>query len=679
MGAVYQASHLTLHTTVALKMVHSRVAAIPDVVTRFELEARRAAALKHPGIVTVQDLGRDEDGSPYLEMELLEGQGLNAVLKAGPMTVPRVLVVAAQALEALAFAHVQGIVHRDLKPENLFLSRTESGGEQVKIVDFGIAKAMEGTGDAALTRTGSIMGTPMYMSPEQATDAKTADARSDVYSMGSVLFEMLTGTKPVSGISLAQVLLKVASGDIRRHPRELVGGVPEWLDTLVARSLASNRDERYADGAAMLDALRAGADREAADAPASGDIGFDSTIPSDMGFDSTISGDGATIPDSPDEIESIDTPAPEMTREGGPAAHPAVAMSHVGQPASSRRNLWFGLGGVAVVAAAATVFAISRGGGETRERTAPTRDAAPAVDARVASVEDAATTPLKRDGMVRVAGGQFLMGSTPGEIDAAMTLCKRDQRSRCRRSLYEREQPARKVTLSSFLIDTREVSNHEFALWLSKQQARVAGRWLLIGKTKIADITPGASGLRGKPGQFRTTPAAASRPVVNVTWSGAVAFCRGNSKRLPSEAEWELAARGVERRLFPWGDESTPGCKRVTYARTAALKCLPAGDEAEDVGTSEGDRTNRGVLDLGGNVSEWVMDRFARRFVDCGACKNPLVSAADDASVERSVRGGYFTGAVESMRGAGRSRLRYDRTRANLGFRCAVSERPGGT
>lgn len=264
MGEVWSARDTVLDRPVAVKVLKTEYADDPLFRTRFETEARHAAALHHPGIASVFDYGESslDDGSatprPYLVMELVEGQPLSALLRPGaPLDATVAQDLLAQAADALGVAHAGGIVHRDVKPANLLVTPDR----RVKVTDFGIARAAEGM---ALTETGQVLGTPAYISPEQA-EGGTATAASDVYSLGVVAFECLAGRKPY----VADSPVATAIAHLRNPVPELPESVPADLARVVRRALAKDPAERFADGAAFARALREpGGVRPAAAAPA---------------------------------------------------------------------------------------------------------------------------------------------------------------------------------------------------------------------------------------------------------------------------------------------------------------------------------------------------------------------------------------------------------------------------
>ena len=206
MGSVYKATHVMLDKAVAVKLINAEIVSSPDIVRRFQREARAATTLNHPNIAGVYDLGQTGDGTLYIAMEFIDGPSLKSVLsKEGPMAPARIVSLMWQVSAALAVAHRHSIVHRDLKPHNIMLTRDDHGREVAKLVDFGIAKTFDEA--TQLTQTGFVVGTPQYMAPEQA-EGKPVDGRSDIYSLGVILYEMLSGDVPFNDPSTPMILIK---------------------------------------------------------------------------------------------------------------------------------------------------------------------------------------------------------------------------------------------------------------------------------------------------------------------------------------------------------------------------------------------------------------------------------------------------------------------------------------
>jgi serine/threonine-protein kinase len=257
MGVVVAARHLELDELFAIKLLLPEALAQPQAIERFLREARAAARLKSEHVAKVHDVGRLESGAPYMVMEHLDGVDLSKIVRTnGPFPVREAAALLLQACDALAEAHDRGIIHRDLKPANLFLVQRPNGSPCLKVLDFGISKHTAPV-DAGLTRSGEILGSPLYMSPEQMARMKDADARADIWAMGVILFELVTGTTPFVGDTLTEVVARVLQEE-PPPPSRLRADVPGWVDAIVLRCLKKRPDERYASIRELEGALRGG-------------------------------------------------------------------------------------------------------------------------------------------------------------------------------------------------------------------------------------------------------------------------------------------------------------------------------------------------------------------------------------------------------------------------------------
>ena len=254
MGVVVAATHVDLEQRVALKFLLPDAARNPDVAARFGREARAAAKIRSEHVAKVTDVGTLPDGSPYMVMEYLDGEDLEHVLRRGPMAVSVAVGYVLQASEAVAEAHALGIVHRDLKPANLFLASRPSGAPIVKVLDFGISKATTGTSEAQLTKTSALMGSPLYMSPEQLASAKFVDARSDIWAMGVVLYELLVGRTPFPADTMPELVAAILQRDFD-PPSQFRPDVPPELEAAMGRCLEKDPRSRFANIAEMAQAL----------------------------------------------------------------------------------------------------------------------------------------------------------------------------------------------------------------------------------------------------------------------------------------------------------------------------------------------------------------------------------------------------------------------------------------
>ncbi len=253
MGQVYKGQHVTLESPVAIKILKKALLADPAIVQRFQREARAASRLRHPNVINVTDFGQAADGTLFMVMEYVAGRSLAEVIAAdSPLPERRVVRVGQQILAALAEAHADGILHRDLKPENVMLESRRDARDLVKVLDFGIAKILEpGEGQRTLTQDGLVCGTPGYMSPEQWEDTEL-DARSDLYAVGVILYEMLTGELPVEGRTPLDLVRKhLVEKPLPPSVRCPGRAYSPELEALVMRTLSVDRSARPADAEEM--------------------------------------------------------------------------------------------------------------------------------------------------------------------------------------------------------------------------------------------------------------------------------------------------------------------------------------------------------------------------------------------------------------------------------------------
>ncbi|MCC6995440.1 MAG: serine/threonine protein kinase [Deltaproteobacteria bacterium] len=255
MGAVFEAEHLVLGKHVAIKVLHPEYAANDDILERFKREARAASAIGHEGIIEIWDMGRSEDGSLFIVMELLRGLNLHEVItKEKRLEAGRAAHILTQTLSALAAAHQYNIVHRDLKPENVFLITRGADADFVKILDFGISKMLNQDQSMKLTSTGFVLGTPYYMAPEQARGG-TLDHRVDIYGAGVILYQCVTGRLPFSAPNFNALLFEIAAGKVP-PPRSIVPDLPVPFERIIQRAMAVDAQQRYQTSAEFAEALR---------------------------------------------------------------------------------------------------------------------------------------------------------------------------------------------------------------------------------------------------------------------------------------------------------------------------------------------------------------------------------------------------------------------------------------
>ena len=263
MGVVVAATHLDLHELRAIKLMLPTALENAEAVERFMREARAAARLRSEHVAKVHDVGHLDNGAPYMVMEYLSGADLGQVLKQrGPLPAHEAALYAIQVCSALAEAHSSGVIHRDLKPANLFLTQRPDGTPCVKVLDFGISKVTGAGSDFEMTKTHAVLGSPQYMSPEQMRSSRSVDARTDIWSLGVILYKLVTGKAPFRGQNITELISAVLEG-APPAPSTLRVGLPLGLDEVIARCLARKPEGRYASvnelAAALLPFAPAGA------------------------------------------------------------------------------------------------------------------------------------------------------------------------------------------------------------------------------------------------------------------------------------------------------------------------------------------------------------------------------------------------------------------------------------
>ena len=254
MGKVYEAQHVRIGRRVAIKLLRPEFASHPEIIRRFENEARAAGSLEHENIAAVHDFGRSDNGACFLVMDFLTGEDCEKLQnREGPLPVARVVNIIIQVCRGLDVAHRADIVHRDLKPANLFVTRRADRSELVKILDFGIAKLRK-SDDQAATATGQAMGTPYYMSPEQARGDKTVDQRTDIYALGVILYELLSGQRPHEGDSYLEIIYSILN-KVPAPLNSVRAGLPPALVEVVRKAMSLNMTHRHASVAELGEAL----------------------------------------------------------------------------------------------------------------------------------------------------------------------------------------------------------------------------------------------------------------------------------------------------------------------------------------------------------------------------------------------------------------------------------------
>ena len=372
MGTVVAAHHLGLDTRVAVKLLLPEMLAHKDVVARFAQEARAAARITNEHVARVFDVGALEDGAPYMVMEYLDGFDLGEwIRRHGPLPVAQTVDFVLQACEGVAAAHGVGIVHRDLKPANLFCVRRSDGAYCIKVLDFGISKLSAGGAQSSLsmTATAAVMGTPYYMSPEQMESARDVDTRTDIWSFGIILYELLTGSRPFGGQTLPEVCFRIAT-----HPAPRIcehrADVPPGLEAVILKCLEKRRIDRFSSIAELAASV----------AP----FGDEQTVSSADRVRRVSSSDATS------DVAHLTVSMPDVRELGLQSSQSLSAFGHTKRGGPRRTPALLGLTGgvVALVGAATAIFVMSR----------PAAPAAAAAHSPAAAEQapDAAVAPAAR-------------------------------------------------------------------------------------------------------------------------------------------------------------------------------------------------------------------------------------------------------------------------------------------
>jgi serine/threonine-protein kinase len=673
MGAVYKARHALLNECVALKILRKDMSTNAQWLGRFLREGQAACQIRHPNAVDVRDLRTASDGTVYMVLEYVEGHTLREHMQQGARFAPG---LALQVLEPVASvldeAHRHGIVHRDVKPDNVMIGRDSAGQPIVKVLDLGIAKLREMAHvgpdpTTSLTLPGQIIGTPHYMSPEQWGEiprdgSSTVDGRADVYSLGVMAYEMLSGRKPFTGATLQEIRrahVKALSTPVH----EVVESLPHALGLVTARALAADRADRYGTAGEFVAALKAAtqAPAEGASAPPAGVREGEAPAPAA----------GVTQKEFT-AADALPTPVPDAESGGTPSTFEAPGARP--RRRIPRRALW-AAGAAALAALAllllppsreATFTVVVRGvppnGGvyiDGVRQVAPRTDGTvtvPGVPAgsrhvRVTGEGGAVweTTVDATEGQVRSLDAQLAPAAAPAalpaEVDyggqmvlvAAGTFVLGDDNH------LPNEKPAHEVFLPDYYIDRFEVTNGQFRRFCDDTGRPYPTRYPQLEV------------------YFRNNP---DSPVLGVSRDEAEAYSSWAGKRLPDEAEWEKAASWDpvyrQKRQWPWGNSPVKGA--------AVLEATYPAPVAQGSGASA-----YGVHGMAGNAAEWVAGYY-----------QPYPGNEDpDPEYEARLyvlRGGAFQSRFDDARTTRRLPQPAQRTEEEMrqgpllsGFRCAVS------
>ncbi|MCS6910045.1 MAG: SUMF1/EgtB/PvdO family nonheme iron enzyme [Anaerolineales bacterium] len=643
MADVFLARQPSMNRWVAVKVLSGALIRDSQFVARFRQEAQIVAALEHPHILPVIDYGEAE-GTPYLVMRYVSGGTLQDLLQKGPLPPQDVLRYLTEIGQGLDYAHSLGVIHRDIKPKNILL---DTRGNSF-ISDFGLAKIVRG---GSLTHSGvGMIGTPHYMSPEQGR-GQAVDGRSDLYSLAVILYEMLTGRVPFDADSAVGIVMQHISDRVPSVSR-FNGNLSPKLDEVMARALAKNPDERYQTAHDLTQAVA-----EAFGA-------------------SVVTGPVLSRP-----VVPLTTRAPAMRRRsvvwpiaigGGVLALIAGAVLWgSGVLTASDPTPTATMTAPAVAMATSTPPPPTHTATPTELPFTPTAATPTATQAQVAVVPSATVSPgvvvspKDRMELIFIPPGEFLLGAADDDRNAEPF-----------------EKPQLRVYLNGFWIDKHEVTMGQFQDFVNETGYQTTAQnpvgsfgeyvdWggLVFAPTEVRFVLNATYLLPEGPG---TEPATAFSPAVQVSWRDAQAYCRWAGRRLPTEAEWEKAARGDDGRLYPWGNifDKTDGTRANYCDRNCRfIQRNPEADDGatrrQDVGKYPAGASPYGVLDMAGNVQEWVDALFDNRGYFRFPTPNPN-------GTEYVVRGGSWLDKAEGIRTTAKTKYP-PYVRNNItGFRCAA-------
>jgi formylglycine-generating enzyme required for sulfatase activity len=588
MGVVYRAEQLDVEgrpqRQIALKTMRLEASCDPEFSRRFLREIRVAMQLHGRYTVTVYDSGKDENGQLYYTMELVEGQTLQDLLRQHRiLSTERGVRLACQICEGLAEApRLPEPVVHRDLKPANIFIEQSSGQEWIKIGDFGIAKVLSEQ-TAGLTQPGQIQGTPRYMAPEQWL-GKAIDHRTDLYALGIILYEMVAGKVPFTA---EQGLQSLIYQHVQQPPPALPGSVPVGIRTLVQRLLAKTPQDRPADALRVRRAL-------------------ETVLTEEDGGDTIVIGEDP----SPPPLVTMPQPLPSR-----PRIHPQEGQeSDIERKSTARISHLLQRKGL-IATVTVSLFSVLALSFPESLRTGVKRwwHPVPAVQQEATLVAPTTNVRANLDTgeMILIPAGEFWMG-----CNEAIDL-----------SCYADEKPGRRVFVEAFAIDRHEVTVAAY------EQCVQAGR------CSRDSFTTSISCNWGKEGRER-------HPINCVNWEQAKTYCEWVGKRLPTEAEWEKAARGTDGRIYPWGNEwdtrkANTDRSEDGFSETSPVDSFPAG------------ASPYGVLDMSGNVFEWMADWY------------------DGEQINRSLRGGSWNYTIRDVRTSNRYGEVPHSHRGDVGFRCA--------
>ena len=634
MGSVWLAEHLGLRTQVAVKFIAPELLeSHPDAVIRFQQEAAAAAKIKSPHVVQMLDYGVMDNGTPFIVMERLDGQSVaDRIASKGPMCGQETLEMVRQAGKALDHAHALNIIHRDIKPDNIFL-QTVHEDTVVKILDFGIAKQPGLAAANCLTNTGSLLGTPAYMSPEHIIDAKHVGRQTDLWALAIVAYEAMTGHLPFDAPTVGGILSAIAKLNYTLPSRH---GLPATMDDWCARAFHVEPQKRFGSAKELADALERQL-REANILPAG-----KTKLPHPVASATPSVEANAIMP--PHASDIIAAPGKHPHRTAAPVdadagAHVAQTVlpiqTVVGTSATvfpTRRKARFGspmlaaasAGLAALVMVGLSLFAGDDAGDALAEGSSTSSAKANAAGAPTGSMATKPTVspPLPPQGMVLIEAGTYPLGCRAKSKDC-----------------HDDEKPLQMLSTARFAMMKHEVTAGEYDGCVVKGACPEPSQ---------------------KEGCTWRRPGLEGHPINCVDWGAATKYCASRGWQLPTEAQWEIAALGVQEVDYPWGKQAA-SCTVAVLANNKGPGCgahvaLPIGARPRDVSWA-------GVHDLGGSMREWTASDYA-----------PYPGGAIHGSDKGKVSRGSSWVIKSSQVNTGHTRGvdRATESQRDLGFRCVA-------
>lgn len=692
MARVYEATDVRLNRKVAIKVIDAPYRENQEYGRRFEREARAIAQLEHTHIVRLYRYGEVND-LYYMAMQYVEGDDLftymtNEREQGRPLPLEKILDIMSQICKALDYVHSKGVIHRDIKPSNILINKRG----QAILTDFGLALL-----DSTRTR-GDVFGSPHYIAPEQAISSAGAVPQSDFYALGAMLYEMVTGEKPFNGDNPLAIAMMHAS-DPPPPPRQIEPSISPALESVILRSLAKEPANRYANGEAFVTALKQ-AIQQPDTAPTNGRSGGSSSrplppLPAAVATESIIK--TAEAPDVSNGRKksrrrgrrvllflllllalgtagvalyqtdaNTKTMVDNLLVQNGLMTPPLPTTPPTAAATATTTSTEVAAAVLPTESATSTPTAEPTAAPTDEPTTTPTPTAtnpptaAPTATPTPSAAEPTPTLnpfppPVTRAAdempMILIPAGTFMMGAAETDTSAEAD-----------------EQPAHEVTLDSFYIDQYEVSVGQYVAFLNEEVGFYQYEDACFNLPCLGTQFEGFdSFITDANGQHVGQGDSEDRPVNVIRWQGAAAYCAWVGGRLPTEAEWEYAARGETSNLYPWGDEA-PDETRAVFGNIAigfryifeieAVDALPEG------------ASPFGVYGLAGGVAEWTADAYAADFYASSPAVNPA-NTSETTAEAYVVRGGAWNSPAEALRTTARTGVAPTSDDKAIGFRCA--------